>query len=102
MGSLLLSRLEFGAAAIKELCRHLKENQPDCQRIRLTVHPANEAGVKFYTTLGFTDDHVLTYGEPTSRVKTPRQPPTRLPLLAGSLVFLQLIEPAFSSIAPSA
>jgi len=55
----------FGAAAIEELCRHLKENQPDCQLTRLTVHPENDAGVKFYTTLGFTDDHVLTYGEPT-------------------------------------
>lgn len=42
-----------------------ERNQPDCQRIRLTVHRANEAGVKFYNTLGFTDDHVLTYGEPT-------------------------------------
>lgn len=56
-------RKGFGAAAIKELINHIKIIHPSCHRIRLTVHPENDSGKKFYSNLGFTDDEILTYGE---------------------------------------
>jgi diamine N-acetyltransferase len=58
-------RSGFGSESIKTLMKHLKQNQPSCNRLRLTVHPENEAGKKFYMRLGFKDDHTLTFGEPT-------------------------------------
>lgn len=58
-------RKGLGSAGIKVLIKHIKDTHPSCQRIRLTVHPGNDAGRKFYTGLGFSDDNILTYGEPT-------------------------------------
>ncbi|WP_243522728.1 GNAT family N-acetyltransferase [Bacillus pseudomycoides] len=58
-------RKGFGAAAIKVLINHLKNSHPSCHRIRLTVHPENDSGQKFYSNLGFTDDEILTYSERT-------------------------------------
>ncbi|PGS05839.1 MULTISPECIES: GNAT family N-acetyltransferase [Bacillus] len=58
-------RKGFGAAAIKALINHLKIVHPSCHRIRLTVHPENDSGQKFYSNQGFTDDEILTYGELT-------------------------------------
>jgi diamine N-acetyltransferase len=55
----------FGSESIKELIKHLKHTHPSCNRLRLTVHPENDAGKLFYIKLGFNDDHTLTYGEPT-------------------------------------
>lgn len=55
----------FGNDAIKALIEHLKHIHPSCNRLRLTVHPENDAGLKFYMKLGFTDDQTLTFGEPT-------------------------------------
>ncbi|MBM7585574.1 diamine N-acetyltransferase [Bacillus pakistanensis] len=55
----------FGSDSIKELMKHLKQTHPSCNRLRLTVHPENEAGKLFYHNLGFIEDHILTYGEPT-------------------------------------
>ncbi|PFN01994.1 MULTISPECIES: GNAT family N-acetyltransferase [Bacillus cereus group] len=56
-------RKGHGAAAIKELIKHLQTNHPSCHRIRLTVHPENHSGQTFYKKLGFTDDHICTYNE---------------------------------------
>jgi diamine N-acetyltransferase len=58
-------RSGVGSKALTELIRHLKNDHPSCQRLRLTVHPQNHAGKLFYTKLGFSDDQILTYGEPT-------------------------------------
>ncbi|PEA82641.1 GNAT family N-acetyltransferase [Bacillus pseudomycoides] len=58
-------RKGFGATAINELINHLKIVHPSCHRIRLTVHPENDSGQKFYSNQGFTDDEILTYGELT-------------------------------------
>lgn len=58
-------RSGYGSESIKELMKYLKQNHPSCNRLRLTVHPENEAGKKFYLKLGFTEDHILTFGEPT-------------------------------------
>lgn len=58
-------RRGLGSAALKVLVQHIKDAHPSCHRIRLTVHPQNDAGKKFYTGLGFSDDNILTYGEPT-------------------------------------
>lgn len=58
-------RMGFGAAALDGLMKHIKKTHPSCKRIRLTVHPENHAGIRFYLSLGFTDDQMLTYGEPT-------------------------------------
>ncbi|WP_410982925.1 GNAT family N-acetyltransferase [Bacillus cereus] len=56
-------RKGFGAAAIKELIKHLKTIHPSCHRIRLTVHPENHSGQTFYKKLGFIDDNIFTYDE---------------------------------------
>ncbi|KQL48506.1 GCN5 family acetyltransferase [Brevibacillus choshinensis] len=58
-------RMGLGSTAIQELIKHMREFHPACHRLRLTVHPENDAGKKFYKKLGFTDDHILTHGEPT-------------------------------------
>jgi len=58
-------RRGFGSSAIEALTKHIKDAHPSCRRIRLTVHPDNGAGRTFYTRIGFTDEHALTFGEPT-------------------------------------
>lgn len=58
-------RSGVGSKALTELIRHLKNAHPSCQRLRLTVDPQNHAGKLFYKKLGFSDDQILTYGEPT-------------------------------------
>lgn len=58
-------RRGLGSASIDVLLKHIKNDHHSCHRIRLTVHPDNDAGKKFYTRLGFTDDNILSYGEPT-------------------------------------
>ncbi|SFH95110.1 MULTISPECIES: N-acetyltransferase [unclassified Bacillus (in: firmicutes)] len=58
-------RKGLGSAAMKVLIKHIKATHPSCYRIRLTVHSENDMGKNFYTGLGFTDDHILTYGEST-------------------------------------
>lgn len=55
----------LGSLAIKALIQHIKDIHPSCYCVRLTVHPENDAGKRFYTKLGFTEDNMLTYGEPT-------------------------------------
>ncbi|MGM9987071.1 MAG: GNAT family N-acetyltransferase [Bacillaceae bacterium] len=55
----------FGSKALTEIIKHIKHTNPSFQRLRLTVHPENDAGKSFYTKFGFTDDHVLTFDEPT-------------------------------------
>lgn len=58
-------RKGLGSAAMEVLIKHIKGTHPSCHRIRLTVHSENDMGKNFYTGLGFTDDHILTYGELT-------------------------------------
>lgn len=58
-------RKGLGSDSIKELITHLKHTYPSCNRLRLTVHPENEAGKIFYRKLGFVDENTLTFGEPT-------------------------------------
>lgn len=55
----------LGSKALKEIIRHIKHNNPCCNRLRLTVHPENEAGRLFYLKFGFTEDNILTFNEPT-------------------------------------
>ncbi|HEK9099095.1 GNAT family N-acetyltransferase [Bacillus pfraonensis] len=55
----------FGATAIKAIIDHIKTVHLSCHRIRLTVHPENASGQKFYKKLGFSDDNIYTYGEMT-------------------------------------
>lgn len=62
-------RSGVGSKALNELIRHLKNAHPSCQRLHLTVHPQNDAGKLFYTRLGFSDDQIMTYGEPTYSIK---------------------------------
>jgi diamine N-acetyltransferase len=62
-------RSGVGSKALNELIRHLKKAHPSCQRLRLTVHPQNDAGKLFYSRLGFSDDQILTFGEPTYSIK---------------------------------
>jgi diamine N-acetyltransferase len=58
-------RRGLGSEGIRELMKRIKDTYPSCQRICLTVHPDNEAALKFYTNLGFTNDNILTHGEST-------------------------------------
>lgn len=55
----------LGSKALNELIRHIKQNNPSCKRLCLTVHPENEAGRLFYLKFGFLEDHILTFDEPT-------------------------------------
>lgn len=55
----------LGSKALRELMRQVKHNHPVCNRLRLTVHPENEAGRLFYLKVGFSEDHCLTFDEPT-------------------------------------
>lgn len=58
-----LCKLEI--KALNELIRHIKQNNPSCKRLCLTVHPENEAGRLFYLKFGFSEDNILTFDEPT-------------------------------------
>jgi diamine N-acetyltransferase len=55
----------LGLKAFRELMRQIKQNHPACYRLCLTVHPENEAGKKFYLKVGFSEDNILTFDEPT-------------------------------------
>ncbi|MGR9047610.1 GNAT family N-acetyltransferase [Halobacillus faecis] len=55
----------LGLKALRVLMRQIKQNHPSCYRIRLTVHPENEAGKKFYLKVGFSEGNILTFNEPT-------------------------------------
>ncbi|MGE7881993.1 hypothetical protein [Bacillus sp. NPDC094077] len=46
-----------------ELKNQLVNSYPSCQRIRLTVHPDNIAGQKFYKKMVFVDENLLTYNK---------------------------------------
>ena len=55
----------LGSEALNVLIRHIKNNNPSCNRLNLTVHPKNEAGRLFYLKFGFSEDNIMTYDEPT-------------------------------------
>lgn len=55
----------LGSKALNELIRHIKQNNPSCNCLRLTVHPENEVGRLFYLKFGFSEDNILTFDEPT-------------------------------------
>jgi diamine N-acetyltransferase len=58
-------RCGYGQAAMQVLLQQLRQQHPHCLRLRLTVHPQNQAGEQFYRQLGFSSDNELTFGEPT-------------------------------------
>lgn len=58
-------RKGLGSRALGEIMSQIKRNNPSCKRIRLTVHPENEAGKRFYLKVGFSEDNILTFDEPT-------------------------------------
>jgi diamine N-acetyltransferase len=53
----------LGTKAVNELIRHIKHHNPFV--IGLTIHPDNEIGKLFYLKFGFSEDNILTFGEPT-------------------------------------
>ncbi|MFP7296894.1 GNAT family N-acetyltransferase [Neobacillus niacini] len=55
----------FGSKALNELIRYIKNRNPSCNRLNLTVHPENETGRLFYLKYGFSEDNILTFNEPT-------------------------------------
>ncbi|MGF7014935.1 GNAT family N-acetyltransferase [Ornithinibacillus bavariensis] len=58
-------RRGLGRKALNELIRHIKNSNPSCNRLNLTVHPENEAGRLFYLKFGFSEDNTMTFDEPT-------------------------------------
>ncbi|MFJ5763147.1 GNAT family N-acetyltransferase [Neobacillus sp. NPDC093182] len=58
-------RNRLGSKALNELIRHIKNNNPSCNRLNLTVHPKNESGRLFYLKFGFSEDNIMTFDEPT-------------------------------------
>ncbi|MGM0851386.1 MAG: GNAT family N-acetyltransferase [Bacillota bacterium] len=60
-----VQRNGLGSKALRELMKQIKHKNPACNRIRLTVHPENEAGRRFYLKVGFSEDNILTFEEPT-------------------------------------
>lgn len=58
-------RRGLGSKALNELIKHIKNSNPSCNRLNLTVHPENEAGRLFYLKYGFSDDNKMTFDEPT-------------------------------------
>lgn len=64
-------RRGLGLAAVGRLIQHLQASHPTCRRLRLTVHPQNQAAQRFYQGLGFSDDGVLTFGEQTYSLVIP-------------------------------
>lgn len=65
-------RRRLGSAAVTRLIQHIQDHHPTCSRLRLTVHPQNRSAQRFYKAVGFTDDGVLTCGEPTFSLAIPR------------------------------
>lgn len=65
-------RRGFGAAAVVRLIQHIQRHHPACGRLRLTVHPRNEAAQRFYQKVGFSDDGVLMFGEPIYSLVIPQ------------------------------
>lgn len=58
-------RRGLGIGGIKAVIKHINDKHPTCKRIRLSVNPENVVAQRFYTRLGFTNDNILTDGEPT-------------------------------------
>ncbi|KSU84520.1 diamine N-acetyltransferase [Fictibacillus enclensis] len=58
-------RSGFGAQALNEVVKKLKQQHPSAHRLRLTVHTENLSAQSFYKKFGFRDDGTLTYGDPT-------------------------------------
>lgn len=57
-------RKGLGSKALNELIRYIQDHHPSCRRLRITVHPENDAGKSFYLKFGFTEDDTLIYHEP--------------------------------------
>ncbi|MGX6445709.1 GNAT family N-acetyltransferase [Neobacillus sp. K501] len=55
----------LGSKALNELIKHIKNNNPSCNRLNLTVHPENEGGRLFYLKFGFSEENIMTFDEPT-------------------------------------
>lgn len=64
-------RRGLGLAAVARLIQRLQASHPTCRRLRLTVHPQNQAAQRFYQGLGFSDDGGLTFGELTYSLVIP-------------------------------
>jgi diamine N-acetyltransferase len=54
-----------GTKALNTIIKYIKNTHPTCQRIRLTVHPENKIAKLFYKKIGFIEDYILTFDEPT-------------------------------------
>ena len=55
-------RKGYGKAAMKLILEQLTQ-EPDCDRVRLSVVPENEQAIAFYTNIGFIKTGQINHGE---------------------------------------
>jgi diamine N-acetyltransferase len=54
----------YGQAALQCFIELVKQQHPTCQRLQLTVHPANLRAQRLYTAAGFRPTGTERWGEP--------------------------------------
>ncbi len=58
----------YGSAALAALIALIEERSPDCQSLRLVVHPENHRAQRLYTSAGFRATGETRWGEPVYRL----------------------------------
>ena len=53
-----------GSAAVALVVAHVTRTRPDCEQVRLTVHPEDERAQRVYRSSGFLPSGQLRDGEP--------------------------------------
>ena len=54
----------YGKAAMERIIEMVRQKHPQCQTLRLTVHPENLAAQRLYTAAGFQPTGSERWGEP--------------------------------------
>src|SRR5262249_25801524 len=58
----------YGSRALNALLDHIRETQPDCCSLALTVHPENIPAQHLYQKVGFAATGTAAFGEPLYRL----------------------------------
>jgi diamine N-acetyltransferase len=64
----------YGKAALAQLIALVQEHHPDCQALRLVVHPENHRAQRLYTRAGFRATGEMRKGEPVYQLALPGRP----------------------------
>lgn len=66
----------YGRSALNAFLNHIRESQPNCRSIALTVHPENIVAQHMYQKVGFVATGTEAFDEPLYRLNITQNPIT--------------------------